>query len=117
MESFVLENSMSWIKSLLTCEEREVILLGVLALFTLWFIRNTINYYYGEKRKLKHMHRFAREGDLEAQRHLAKRYRKGDMVKKSCEQAAFWYQKAAFAGDEEAKGFLQKFVEGHRKKC
>jgi len=112
-----LENSLLWLEKLFTSNDGEVIIFGLLALFTLWFIRNTINYYYGEKRKLKHMHRFAKEGDVEAQRHLAKRYRKGDMVRKSCDQAAFWYQKAAFSGDEEAKGFLQKFFESHKKKC
>jgi len=95
----------------------EIYIFGILALFTLWFIRNTINYYRGEKRKLKHMHRFAKEGDVEAQRHLAKRYKKGDMVKKSCQQAAFWYQKAAFSGDEDAKGFLEKYMESKRNKC
>ncbi len=108
---------MEWFKKLMESEDREVFLLGLLALFTLWFIRSTINYYYGQKRKLKHMHRFAKEGDLDAQRQLAKRYRKGDMVKKSCDQAAFWYQKAAFSGDEEAKGFLRQFFESHKKKC
>ncbi len=95
----------------------EIYIFGALALFTIWFIRNTINYYYGEKRKLRHMHRFAKEGDVEAQRYLAKRYKKGDMVKKSCQQAAFWYQKAAFSGDEDAKGFLEKYMENKRKKC
>jgi len=98
-------------------DDIEIYVFGGLALFTIWFIRNTINYYYGEKRKLKHMHRFAKEGDVEAQRHLAKRYKKGDMVKKSCQQAAFWYQKAAFSGDENAKGFLEKYMENKRKKC
>jgi TPR repeat protein len=112
-----LENSLQWIEALLASKDGEVILFGILALFTLWFIRNTINHYYGEKRKIRHMHRFAKEGDLEAQRHLAKRYRKGDMVKKDCERAAFWYQKVAFSGDEEAKGFLQQFFESRKKKC
>jgi len=115
--NFVLENSLQQIEKLLTSKDGEILVFGVLALFTLWFIRNTINYYYGEKRRLKHMHRFAKEGDLEAQRHLARRYRKGEMVKKSCDQAAFWYQQVAFSGDEEAKGFLQRFFEAHQKKC
>jgi len=41
------------------------------------------------------------------------------MVKKDCQQAAFWYQKAAFSGDEEAKGYLQKFLDKrkNKKKC
>jgi len=115
--SFVLENSIQWIASLFTPGDGEVILLGLLALFTLWFIRNTINYYYGEKRKFKQMQRFAKEGDVEAQRYLARKFQKGEMVKKSCKNAAFWYQKAAFSGDEEAKGFLKKFFDTHQKKC
>ena len=98
-------------------EEIEIYILGGVALFTLWFIRHTINYYYGEKRRFKQMQRFAREGDTEAQRYLAKKYQEGEIVKKSCDQAAFWYQKAAFSGDEEAKGFLRKFFENHKKKC
>jgi len=112
-----LENSLAWLKSLTEMGDIEVILFAVLALFTLWFIRNTINYYHGEKRKLKHMHRFAREGDVEAQQYLAHKYRKGEIVKRNCEQAAFWYQKAAFSGDEDARGFLKDFFENHRKKC
>jgi len=112
-----LESSLKWFESLIASPDGEVVILGIVALFTLWFIRNTINYYYAEKRKLKYMHRFAKEGDVEAQRHLATRYRKGDMVKKSCDKAAFWYQKAAFSGDEEAKGFLQKFFESRKKRC
>ena len=120
MGNFVLENSekiIATISELLQSGKAELYLLVVLFLFTLWFIRSTIRYYYGEKRKLKHMHRFAREGDLEAQQHLAKRYQKGDILPKSCERAAYWYQKAALSGDEEAKGFLEKFLESHRKKC
>jgi len=112
-----LENSLSWISSLLDAEENEVILLGILSLFTLWFIRNTINYYRAQKRKLRHAHRFAKEGDVLAQKELAMRYRKGDMVKKSCRNAAFWYQKAALSGDEESKDFLRKFVASRKKKC
>lgn len=98
-------------------EEIEIYILGSVALFTLWFIRHTINYYHGEKRRFKQMKRFAQEGDTDAQRYLAQKYHKGEMVKKSCSKAAFWYQKAAFAGDEEAKGFLEKFFENRQKKC
>jgi len=117
LERSALESKIVWLKQWIESEDGEVILLGLLALFTLWFVRNTINYYYGEKRKLRHMHRFAKEGDVDAQQYLAKKYRKGDMVKKSCERAAFWYQKAAFSGDETAKGFLEKYHENHQKKC
>lgn len=108
---------MALLKKAITDGEMEVYLFIVLLLFTLWFIRSTVKYYFGEKRKLKQMHRFAREGDLEAQQHLAQRYRKGDMLPKSCERAAYWYQKAALAGDEEAKGFLETFLEKKKKKC
>ena len=38
------------------------------------------------------------------------------MVKKNCQKAAFWYQKAAFSGNEEAKGALQKFLENSKNK-
>lgn len=89
--------------------------------FIIWFILNTIKFYRGEKRKVKNLHRFAKEGETNAQGHLARRYQKGDMVKKNCQKAAFWYQKAAFSGDEEAKGSLQKFLENRqnkkKKKC
>jgi len=115
-----LESSEKFIASvgkLIDSPNIELYLLVVLLLFTLWFIRSTVKYYFGQKRKLKQMHRFAKEGDLEAQRHLAKRYQKGDILPKSCERAAYWYQKAAFSGDDEAKGFLEKFLENKRKKC
>ena len=49
-------------------------------------------------------------------RTLQKRYQKGKQVKKSCEKAAFWYQKAAFSGDEKAKGHLEKFFEKYNRK-
>ncbi|MEN8727799.1 MAG: SEL1-like repeat protein [Sulfurovum sp.] len=90
------------------------IILGLIV-FTIWFIFNKIKYYKCEKRKVKHLHRFAKEGESDAQHHLAQRYRKGSMVKKSCQKAAFWYQKAAFSGDTEAKGFLEEMVK--KKKC
>lgn len=97
--------------------DTELYLVLFFFLFTLWFIRNTVTYYRSEKRKLRYMHRFAREGDIDAQRYIAKRYQKGDMLPKSCERAAYWYQKAALSGDEAAKGFLEKFFENQRKKC
>ncbi|HEY9190246.1 MAG TPA: SEL1-like repeat protein [Sulfurovum sp.] len=93
----------------------ELYMIAGLSLFTLWFIRNTIAYYKGEKRKVKHLHRFAKEGEAEAQQSLAQRYHKGDAVKKSCDRAAFWYQKAAFSGHDEAKQFLEKIRK--KKRC
>jgi len=100
-------------------ENFELYLIAGLIVFTLWFIFNTKKFYFGEKRKVKNLHRFAKEGEAEAQGHLARRYQKGKMVKKNCQQAAFWYQKAAFSGDEEAKGYLQKFLDKrkNKKKC
>jgi len=96
-------------------EDLELYIIAVLFVFIIWFIFNTKKFYYGEKRKVKNLHRFAKEGEVEAQQDLALRYQKGKMVKKSCDKAAFWYQKAAFSGDEKAKGYLQKFLEKHKK--
>jgi len=97
----------------------ELYLIGFLILFTLWFIWSTIRYYRAEKRKVKHLHRFAKEGEVESQTKLAKRYHKGNMVKKDCEKAAFWYQRAAFNGDKVASGKLRAFLNQRRKqkKC
>jgi len=91
-------------------ENIEFYIFLVLLIFTIWFIRNTIRYYRGEKRTVKHLHRFAKEGEVDAQNHLAKRYHKGNMVKKSSQRAAFWYQKASFSGDDNAKEFLDTII-------
>lgn len=96
-------------------ETFELYVIAGVFIFTLWFIRNTIAYYKGEKRKVKQLHRFAKEGEADAQQSLAKRYQKGDAVKKSCHRAAFWYQKAAFSGHDEAKQFLEKIRK--KKRC
>ena len=95
-------------------EHLELSIIVALFIFTVWFILNTIKYYKGEKRKVKHLHRFAKEGEADAQHHLAKRYQKGFAVKKSCQKAAFWYQKAAFSGDPDAKSFLEKIRKNKR---
>lgn len=105
-----------------TIEDLEVYLFLFLLLFTFWFIRNTVKYYRGEKKKVKTLHRFAKEGEVESQYQLAKRYQKGNAVIKSCTKAAFWYQKAAYAGDEEARVHLKFFLEKRKsarndKKC
>ena len=96
-------------------ENIELYIIVVLLVFTIWFIFNTIKYYKGEKRKVKHLHRFAKEGEVEAQQHLAQRYQKGYAVKKSCQKAAFWYQKAAFSGNDDARSFLEKMLK--KKRC
>ena len=96
-------------------ENIELYIIVALFIFTIWFIFNTIKYYKGEKRKVKHLHRFAKEGESDAQHHLAQRYQKGYAVKKSCRKAAFWYQKAAFSGDDDARSFLEKMLK--KKRC
>lgn len=88
----------------------ELYLIILLLFFTLWFIYNTVKYYKGEKRKVKHLHRFARQGESLSQYELAKRYAKGQAVKKSCQNAASLSQKAAFAGDEDAQKLLDKIL-------
>jgi len=100
-------------------ENMEVSIFLLLLLFTLWFIRNTVKYYQGEKKALKRMYRFAKEGEVQSQYQLAKRYQEGNAVRKSCNQAAFWYQKAAFSGDKKAQEHLKYFLEKRRqqKKC
>ena len=101
---------MKFLDNLKELENLELYILLALFVFTVWFIRNTIKYYKGEKRNVKHLHRFAKEGEVEAQNHLSKRYHKGDMVKKSSQNAAFWSQKASFAGDADAKEFLETII-------
>jgi TPR repeat protein len=96
-------------------ENMELYIIAALFIFTIWFIFNTIKYYKGEKRKVKHLHRFAKDGEIEAQQHLAHRYQKGYAVKKSCQKAAFWYQKAAFSGDNNARKFLEMMLK--KKRC
>ena len=96
--------------TLLAVEHIEFYSLLLLFLFTLWFIRNTLKFYKGEKRKIKNLHRFAREGESLSQYELAKRYAKGEMVKKSKHNAASFSQKAALSGDKEAKKFLDEIL-------
>ncbi|MDM5270937.1 SEL1-like repeat protein [Sulfurovum sp. zt1-1] len=115
----LLEEFINYISSI---EDLEVYIFLILLLFTFWFIQNTIKYYKGEKKKVKILYRFAKEGEVHSQYQLAKRFQKGDAVKKSCKQAAFWYQKAAFSGDEQAQKYLKLFLEKrnrshNHKKC
>ncbi len=110
-------NVESILNSIKNIEDLELYIIIGLFLFIIWFIFNTKKFYHGEKRKLKNLHRFAKEGEAEAQQDLALRYQKGKMVTKSCYRAAFWYQKAAFSGDEKAKGYLKKFLDRRKNKC
>jgi TPR repeat protein len=87
----------------------ELYLIVVLAIFLWWFIRNTIKLYYGKKRRLKHLHKFAKEGEVESQVELGKHYQNGEIVDKSCQRAAYWYHRASLNGDSEAKEYLKKF--------
>jgi TPR repeat protein len=102
-------------KTLENIENPELYIIVFLILFILWFMRNTVKFYKGEKRKVKHLHRFAKEGEEESQYKLAQRFQKGDMVKKSCNDAAYWYQRAAFSGNEDAKEKIDKFLD--KKSC
>jgi TPR repeat protein len=108
--------SIDYIKNI---ENIELYIIVILAIFTIWFIFNTINYYHNQKRKIKHLHTFAKDGDLESQTELANRYLKGKQVKKDCKKAAFWYQKAAFSGNEFAKIRFKKFLmkQDSKNKC
>ena len=108
---------MEFINKIAKIENIELYVIVFLIVFLIWFSLNTKKFYYGEKRKIKNLHHFAKEGDVEAQQDLAKRYQKGKQVKKDCQSAAFWYQKAAFSGDENAKGYLQKFLDTRNRKC
>lgn len=96
-------------------EDLELYFIIFLIVFTLWFMRNTVKYYKGEKRKVKHLHRFAKEGEEESQYKLAQRFQKGDMVKRSCNDAAYWYQRAAFSGNDDAKKKIDKILK--KKSC
>ena len=96
-------------------ENFELYLIVGLVVFTLWFIFNTKNFYFGEKRKIKHLHRFAKEGEEDSQYKLAQRFQKGNMVKRSCHDAAYWYQRAAFSGNDDAKNKIDKILK--KKRC
>ena len=110
--NFVWGNSM---KVLEYFENIELYLIIVLIVFILWLMRNTVKYYKGEKRKIKHLHRFAKEGEEDSQYKLAQRFQKGNMVKRSCNDAAYWYQRAAFSGNQDAKNKINKILK--KKRC
>jgi TPR repeat protein len=105
---------MEWLEKVIILIEPmkniELYLIVVLFFFTLWFIYSTIKYYKGEKRKVKHLHRFARQGETLSQYELAKRYAKGQAVRKSCQNAASFSQKAAFSGDKDAQKLFEKII-------
>ena len=101
---------MKFLEELKNIEDLELYIIVVLIVFILWLILNTIKHYKGEKRKIKHLHRFAKEGETLEQYHLAQRYNKGNMMKKNKRNAAFWSQKAAFSGDKKAQALLEEIL-------
>ena len=106
---------MEVLEYLKSIKDFELYLIIFLIIFTLWFMSNTVKYYRGEKRKVKHLQRFAKEGEKESQFKLAQRFHKGKMVKRSCNNAAFWYQRAAFSGNEDARSMIDKILK--KKRC
>ena len=102
--------------SMIKIENIELYLILFLTLFTVWFIVNTVKYYKGEKRKVKHLHRFAREGESLSQYELAKRYAKGMAVRKSLQNAAYLSQKSAFSGNENAQKLLDTILKNKHNK-
>ena len=113
--NFAWGNSMDILEYFKNIEDIEFYFIPVLIIFILWFMRNTVKYYKGEKRKIKHLHRFAKEGESASQYKLAQRFQKGNMVKRSCNDAAFWYQRAAFSGNDDAKSQIGKILK--KKRC
>jgi len=87
-------------------ENFELYLIVIFIVVLIGLLLNTFTYYKGEKRKVKNLHRFAKEGEKDAQYHLAKHYEKGKMVKKDTQKAAFWYQKASFSEEKLVKDTL-----------
>lgn len=101
-------------------ENIELYIILLLIIIIIWFVNNTVKFYIGQKRKVKNLHRFAREGEIDAQHDLARHYHKGEIVKRDYQKAAFWYQKAAFKGDEKSKQYLDMFLHNSiikKKKC
>ena len=101
---------MKLLEDLKNIEDLELYIIPALIVFILWLILNTIKYYKGEKRKIKHLHRFAKAGETLEQYHLAQRYNKGNMMKKNKRNAAFWSQKASFSGDKKAQALLDEIL-------
>jgi TPR repeat protein len=95
----------------------ELYLTAVVFVVTIGMIIHTVRYFKGKRRLLKHMKRFAKEGDGDAGLFVADEYRKGDVVKKNCDGARFWYHKAALDGNEEAKKRLSSFDDKSKKRC
>jgi len=94
----------------------QLYLIVILIVVIVFFVIDAVKYYKSQKRKIKNLHRFAKNGEKEAQRKLAKYYENGDnMVMKNKNKAAYWYQNAAFLGDKLAKKELKKYLDLHRR--
>lgn len=102
---------MNFIDNIKDIDNIELYAILFLTIFTIWFIYSTIRYYIAQKRIVKNLHHFAKANDANSQYELAKRYAKANAVKKSCQNAAFFSQKASFLGNKEAKEFLDKLKE------
>ena len=105
---------MQWLNEILekmmNVRDMELYAIILLMFFTLWFIYSTVKFYKSEKRKVKHLHRFARQGESLSQYELAKRYAKGQAVRKSCQNAASLSQKSAFSGNKDAQKLLDRII-------
>ncbi|SFZ98028.1 hypothetical protein MNB_SV-5-659 [hydrothermal vent metagenome] len=99
-----------YLEKIKNIENIELYLILIIFIILLLLIFNTISYYYSKKRKIKNLHEFAKDGNIYAQSNLAKKYQKGSDVVKNQTKAAFWYQKAYFSGDEDAKIYLKKLL-------
>ena len=87
----------------LLVKDLEIYILLILFFFTIWYIVDTFHYAKGEKRKVKNLHRFAKEGEKDAQKDLAKCYEKGYVVKQNSRIAAYWRQLASFDDKHQSK--------------
>ena len=95
----------------------ELGIITVLAVVTVWLAIDTVRYVRGKRRLIRKMKRFANEGDGDASLFVAEEYRKGDVVKKRCDHALFWYSKSAACGNEKAQEYLKNYRNASQKRC
>jgi len=88
---------------MMVIEEIELYTIVILGIITLWLIGHTIAFARGRKKIVKNLHRFAKEGEKEAQTKLARCYEEGEVVIEDSLKAAFWHQKASFSEEESPK--------------
>jgi TPR repeat protein len=97
-------------------EKLELYLIVIIIVILIALVLNTIKYYKGEKRKVKNLHRFAKDGERDAQKDLAKHYEEGYIVKKDTKKAAFWHLKASITEKQISKAPLSNLSREHTKK-